>query len=92
MRLIVRILRYIIIFILGSFTGKQQGGLQSLFSAVGGSVGGVENKASQSGMDPALIQGVLSMLSGGAGGAAGAGGGSGFNLGSLIHGMCFSFV
>ena len=35
-------------------------------------------------MDPSLIQGVVSMLSGGAGG--GAGGGSGFNLGSLLQG------
>ena len=55
-----------------------------MFSAIGGSTGGVENKAAESGMDPALIQGVISMLSGGAGG--GASGGSGFNLGSLIQG------
>jgi hypothetical protein len=47
----------------------------------------VENKAAESGMDPALIQGVISMLSGGAGAAGGgASGGSGFNLGSLIQG------
>ena len=70
----------------GAFTGKQQGGLQSLFGALGGSVGGVEDKAASSGMDPALIQGVISMLSGGAGAAGGASGGSGFNLGSLIQG------
>jgi hypothetical protein len=57
-----------------------------LFSAIGGSVGGVEDKAASSGMDPALIQGVIAMLSGGAGGGAGAGGGSGFNLGSLLQG------
>jgi hypothetical protein len=66
----------------GSLTGKQQGGLQSFFSAIGGSVGGLENKAAASGMDPALIQGVIAMLSGGAGAEAG----SGFNLESLIQG------
>ena len=60
-----------------------------MFGAIGGSTDGVENKAASSGMDPALIQGVIAMLSGGgagAGGAAGAEGGSGFNLGSLIQG------
>ena len=59
-----------------------------MFGALGGSTDGVENKAASSGMDPALIQGVIAMLSGGggAGGAAGAEGGSGFNLGSLIQG------
>ena len=46
----------------------------------------MEDKAASSGMDPALIQGVISMLTGGAGAAGGASGGSGFNLGSLIQG------
>lgn len=71
--------------LLGSFTGKQQGGLKTLFDAVGGSAGGVEDKAAEKGMDPALIQGVMSMLTGG-GGAGGASGGEGggFNLGSLL--------
>jgi len=44
------------LYLLGAFTGKQQGGIQSLFDAIGGSVGGVEEKAANSGMDPALIQ------------------------------------
>ena len=73
----------------GAFTGKQQGGLQSLFDTLGGSTGEVENKAASSGMDPALIQGVISMLSGGAGGAAS--GGSGFNLGSLLQGKKYYY-
>lgn len=40
----------------GAFTGKQQGGIQNLFDAIGGSAGGVEDKAASQGMDPALIQ------------------------------------
>lgn len=68
--------------ILQVFTGNQQSGLQSLFSAIGGSMGGMEERASSKGMDPNLISSIVGMLSnsGGAGG-----GGGGFNLGSLVQ-------
>ena len=48
--------------LLQTFTGRQQGGLTSLFSTLSGSLGGLENTASEKGMDPNLIKTVLDML------------------------------
>ena len=50
---------------------------------LGGDSGGMEGRASEKGMDPSLITGMLSMLGGGGGGASG--GGGGFNLQSLLQ-------
>ena len=47
---------------------------------LGGSSQGMEGRASEKGMDPSLISGMMSMLGGG-----GASGGSGFNMGSLLQ-------
>lgn len=48
--------------LLQTFTGRQQGGLTNLFSTLAGSLGGLENTASEKGMDPDLIKSVLDML------------------------------
>ena len=50
---------------------------------LGGSSGGMEGRASEKGMDPALISGLMSMLGGG--GGEGASGGGGFNMSSLLQ-------
>ena len=68
--------------LLGQFTGGQGNKLQGLFGMLGGSGQGMEGRASEKGMDPSLITGMLSMLGGG-GGASGEGGG--FNMGSLLQ-------
>ena len=62
-----------------AFTGNQQNGLTSLFETLGGSSGGLESKASDSGMDPNLIQAAMGLFGGGSGGS-----GSGFDIGSLL--------
>ena len=49
---------------------------------LGGNSQGMEGRASEKGMDPSLITGMLSMLGGG-GGESGASGG--FNMGSLLQ-------
>ena len=49
---------------------------------LGGDSGGMEGRASEKGMDPSLITGMLSMLGGGGGGGAS---GGGFNLQSLLQ-------
>jgi len=69
--------------LLGQFTGGQGDKLQGLFGMLGGSGDGMEGRASEKGMDPSLITGMLSMLKGG-GGASDEGGG-GFNMGSLLQ-------
>ena len=48
---------------------------------LGGSNEGMEGRASEKGMDPSLMSGMMSMLSGG----GGASGGGGFNVGSLLQ-------
>jgi len=65
-----------------SFTGKQEGGLSSLFSMIGGSQEGLQSKAESKGLDPALISGLMSMLGGGGDGGASSGGG--FDLNKLM--------
>ena len=50
---------------------------------LGGSGGGMEGRAAEKGMDPALISGLMSMIGGG--GGEGASGGGGFNMGSLLQ-------
>ena len=69
--------------LLGQFTSGQGNKLQGLFGMLGGDSGGMEGRASEKGMDPSLITGMLSMLGGGGGGASG--GGGGFNLQSLLQ-------
>jgi len=67
------------------FTGKQQGGLTSLFTNLAGSLGGLESKASDQGMDPNLIQTILGLIKGGGGGGDSEdGSGGGFDLGSML--------
>lgn len=68
------------------FSGKQQSGLSNLFGALGGSLSGFSGQAEGKGLDPALINAVMNMLTGGGGGGGeGASGGSGFNMGSLLQ-------
>ena len=67
---------------LSVFTGNQASGLQSLFGAIGGSSGGMEQRANDKGMDPNLINSIVGMLT--SSGAGGASGGSGFNMGTLV--------
>ena len=69
--------------ILGQFTSGQGNKLQGLFGVLGGNSEGMEGRASEKGMDPSLITGMLSLLGGGAGGGADSGGG--FNMGSLLQ-------
>ena len=57
--------------------------MQGLFGMLGGNSSGMEGRASEKGMDPSLITGMLSMLGGGGGDGA-AGGGGGFNLQTLL--------
>uniref|UniRef100_A0A0K2TQS8 TLD domaincontaining protein KIAA1609like [Cricetulus griseus] n=1 Tax=Lepeophtheirus salmonis TaxID=72036 RepID=A0A0K2TQS8_LEPSM len=70
------------------FSGKQEGGMKSLFSNLGGSLGGFRDLAIQKGLDPSLVDAVLNMISGKKGGSAegasGGGGGGGFDFGSLM--------
>ena len=49
---------------------------------LGGDSQGMEGRASEKGMDPSLITGMLSMIGGGGGGSGGSGG---FNMGSLLQ-------
>ena len=69
--------------ILGHFTSGQGNKLQCLFGELGGNSEGMEGRASEKGMDPSLITGMLSLLGGGAGGGADSEGG--FNMGSLLQ-------
>jgi len=66
------------------FSGKQQGGLTSLFTTLAGSLGGLESKASEQGMDPNLITTVMGLIGGGGSGGS-EGGSGGFDLGSLLE-------
>ena len=50
-----------------------------------GSLGGLESKASDQGMDPNLIQTVLGLISGGGSGGESEGGSGGFDLGSMLQ-------
>ena len=68
--------------LLGQFTSGQGGKLEGLFGMLGGDSQGMEGRASEKGMDPSLITGMLSMLGGGGGSS---GGGGGFNMGSLLQ-------
>ena len=65
--------------LLQSFTGKQQGGLTDLFGNLAGSLGGLESKASDQGMDPQLIQSVMGIF-----GGSGSDSGGGLDMGSLL--------
>ena len=69
--------------LLGQFTSGQGNKLQGLFGMLGGDSSGMEGRASEKGMDPSLITGMLSMLGGGGGGASG--GDGGFNLQTLLQ-------
>ena len=50
-----------------------------------GSLGGLESKASDQGMDPNLIQTVLGLIGGGGSGGESEGGSGGFDLGSMLQ-------
>lgn len=70
------------------FTGKQQGGLQNLLGMLDGNLGGLEKMASDKGLDPSLVSGLLGMLGGGGSGggaSGGASGGGGFDMKSLMQ-------
>ena len=73
--------------VIQKFTSGQQSGLGSLFSVIGGNADAIANHCQGLGLDPALVKGVLGMLTGGGGGAAagGAAGGSGFGIGELLN-------
>jgi hypothetical protein len=51
---------------MGAFTGKQQGGLQNVLGQF--AQGALGKKAEEMGCDPALISGIMGLLSGGGGG------------------------
>lgn len=75
---------------LQNFTGNQQSGLTSLFSLIQGNSGLIEKHCKDMGLDPALVNGIIGMLSGGAGGGGGGGaaaasGGGGFGIGNLLE-------
>jgi len=68
--------------LLSAFTGKQQGGLQSVLGLL--AQGGLEKKATEMGCDPALVKCITGML--GIGGGEGeVSGGGGVNMGSLAQ-------
>ena len=70
--------------LLSAFTGKQQGGLQSVLGLL--AQGGLEKKAIDMGCDPALAKGIIGMLGiGGGGGEGGSGDATGVNMGSLAQ-------
>eukprot|EP00096_Caligus_rogercresseyi_P005357 TRINITY_DN2066_c0_g1_i1.p1 TRINITY_DN2066_c0_g1~~TRINITY_DN2066_c0_g1_i1.p1 ORF type:complete len:489 (+),score=221.71 TRINITY_DN2066_c0_g1_i1:194-1660(+) len=69
--------------IMQAFSGKQEGGMKSLFSTLGGSLGGFRDLAIQKGLDPSLVDAVLNMIQGKKSGGGG-GGGGGFDFGSLM--------
>ena len=56
----------------------------SLFTTLAGSLGGLESKASEQGMDPNLISTVMGLIGGGGSGGS-EGGSGGFDLGSLLE-------
>ena len=70
--------------------GKQQLSLQNVMSMVSNSGGEqLREHAEQKGLDPALLNGVMSLVKGGGGGDGGAaeegdGGGGGMNFGNLL--------
>ena len=68
------------------FSFAQQNNLQELYSSVSsGDTSVIAEKATEKGLDPSLVDGVMNMLKGNMGSAGGAaGGGGGFDLGQLL--------